>query len=395
MISLNLRWAKSRESYRRIASENYRSDSTLKTQHLVLVDPAFVALRFESRDWRSLGVRWCSIRSTWTCGMGHTVWPARVDRVRWSLAIGDWRFGPSKLWTPRIWSAYVLPNPALQSCSLPEPRPRQATKICNFRGSFSTGFSQFSPVDISFSLQRFLCNFVRILNHPKMRRNSPDIQVKRTTKSPVTSLAVVAFSVLIYMCVCGRAPGSGVRRIGTNCAWLSAGSGHLLLFPCLGSPNIVLRDAHKKEVWGKHFLSGQERERHVPFKLLGLVHRETKGWFRKRMVLTNVPSFRFSFWGNMWMYPRSGFCSKVTCEYALVPGFGTGEHPPKPPFWKPPFCKSPISIVVDPSEGGELWIRKSFTYLVTICLQFPNAVVLNAVGCRNTQMHAKEHKWVP
>ena len=25
-------------------------------------------------------------------------------------------------------------------------------------------------------------------------------------------------------------------------------------------------------------------------------------------------------------------------------------------------------------------------------LQFPNAVVLNAVGRRNTQMHAKEHK---
>ena len=25
-------------------------------------------------------------------------------------------------------------------------------------------------------------------------------------------------------------------------------------------------------------------------------------------------------------------------------------------------------------------------------LEFPNAVVLNAVVCRNTQVHAKEHK---
>ena len=53
-----------RESYRRIASESYRSDSNhkrslasylpVKTHNLVLVDLAFAALRFESRDWRSL-----------------------------------------------------------------------------------------------------------------------------------------------------------------------------------------------------------------------------------------------------------------------------------------------------------------------------------------------------
>ena len=41
-------------------------------------------------------------------------------------------------------------------------------------------------------------------------------------------------------------------------------------------------------------------------------HWEIKGRFRKRVVLANVPSFRFS-----------------------VPG----EHPPKPPFWKPSFCQ--------------------------------------------------------
>ena len=38
----------------RITSVHWRSYLPLKTQKLVLVDPAFVALRFESRDWRSL-----------------------------------------------------------------------------------------------------------------------------------------------------------------------------------------------------------------------------------------------------------------------------------------------------------------------------------------------------
>ena len=49
---------------------------------------------------------------------------------------------------------------------------------------------------------------------------------------------------------------------------------------------------------------------------------EIKGRFRKRVVLANVPSFRgehenvpsfrFSFWGNIRMYPRSGFRSGGT-----------------------------------------------------------------------------------
>ena len=52
----------------RITSAHWRSYLPLKTQNLVLVDPAFVVLRFESRDW-AIGVRWCSIRSTWNCGM--------------------------------------------------------------------------------------------------------------------------------------------------------------------------------------------------------------------------------------------------------------------------------------------------------------------------------------
>ena len=67
---------------------------------------------------------------------------------------------------------------------------------------------------------------------------------------------------------------------------------------------------------------------------------ETKGRFRKRVVLANVPSFRFLVPGtsactlvpvltpgNIRMYPRSSFWYR--------------EHPPKPPFRKPPFCEPP------------------------------------------------------
>ena len=38
----------------RITSVHWRSYLPLETQNLVLVDPAFAALRFKSRDWRSL-----------------------------------------------------------------------------------------------------------------------------------------------------------------------------------------------------------------------------------------------------------------------------------------------------------------------------------------------------
>ena len=72
--------------------------------------------------------------------------------------------------------------------------------------------------------------------------------------------------------------------------------------------------------------------------ILGVIiffcREETKEWFRKRVVLANIPSFRFFapgehanvpsfhvlFRGSIRMYPRSSF----------VPG----ERPPKSPFWK-------------------------------------------------------------
>ena len=53
------------------------------------------------------------------------------------------------------------------------------------------------------------------------------------------------------------------------------------------------------------------------------------------------------------MYPRSGFSYLGTSECTLVPVFGTWEHPPKLPFWRPPFCEPPIRIQI-----FELFLRK-------------------------------------
>ena len=77
------------------------------------------------------------------------------------------------------------------------------------------------------------------------------------------------------------------------------------------------------------------------FLSLNLRSLGDKGRFRKRVLLANVPSFRFSFRGNMRTYPRSGFRSGGTSECTLVPVFVPGEHPPKPPFWRTTLLGSP------------------------------------------------------
>ena len=86
------------------------------------------------------------------------------------------------------------------------------------------------------------------------------------------------------------------------------------------------------------------RDTCMKLQLGSFSHWEIKGRFRKRVVLANVPSFRFSFWGNIRMYPRSGFRSEGTSECTLIQVFVPGEHPPKPPFWKPPCHLSVIFV---------------------------------------------------
>ena len=73
---------------------------------------------------------------------------------------------------------------------------------------------------------------------------------------------------------------------------------------------------------------------------------ETKGRFCKRLVLANIPSFRFSFRGNMRTCPRSGFRSGGTSECTLVPVFVPGEHLPKQPFWKTTLLSTPEMLSI-------------------------------------------------
>ena len=81
-----------------------------------------------------------------------------------------------------------------------------------------------------------------------------------------------------------------------------------------------------------------------------LFREETKGWFRTRVVLANVPSFRFSFRGTC-EYPRSGLRSGGTSECTLAPVFVLGDISQNQPFCKPPFCEPPTITLFQ----GQLW----------------------------------------
>ena len=53
-------------------------------------------------------------------------------------------------------------------------------------------------------------------------------------------------------------------------------------------------------------------------------HWEIKGQSPKRVVLANVPSFRFSFWGNIRTYPCSGFPFRGNIRMCPRSGFRSG-----------------------------------------------------------------------
>ena len=69
-----------------IASVCWRSYLPPKTQKLVLTDPAFVVLRF--------GIARLAFTRLTFVPRGIAEWHARVDRVRWTLAIGNWWLCP-------------------------------------------------------------------------------------------------------------------------------------------------------------------------------------------------------------------------------------------------------------------------------------------------------------
>ena len=109
-----LRWAKSRESYRTNASESYRCDSNhwhslaviSPPEHtdLVLVDYAFVALRFELAITAKVRLR-----------PGDTFKRARASRS-WNLVLFGQKWPPRSCDLPEshCWRPSTVPLPMLQ-----------------------------------------------------------------------------------------------------------------------------------------------------------------------------------------------------------------------------------------------------------------------------------------
>ena len=76
-----LRWAKSCDSSRRIASESYRRDSN----HYISLAVISPTLRSDSS--RAIGVHSCNIRCTWNCGMACESWLRSLNASNWRLTI--------------------------------------------------------------------------------------------------------------------------------------------------------------------------------------------------------------------------------------------------------------------------------------------------------------------
>ena len=77
---------------------------------------------------------------------------------------------------------------------------------------------------------------------------------------------------------------------------------------------------------------------------------ETKGRFRKRVVLANVPSFRFLVPENIRMYPRSGFWHRETSAKTAL----FGNHPLSNPRRLGVFV--PIWLVLPKCEATNLGV---------------------------------------
>ena len=83
---------------------------------------------------------------------------------------------------------------------------------------------------------------------------------------------------------------------------------------------------------------------------------ETKGRFRKRAVLENVPSFRFLVLGNIRMYPRSGFWYRGTSACTLVWQQNSSSAPNFAKFRNSGACRNRTkSIFITTSIWKQFW----------------------------------------
>ena len=120
----------------------------------------------------------------------------------------------------------------------------------------------------------------------------------------------------------------------------------------------------------------------IPIGFPGLVRGKTKGRFCTKVVLANVPSFRF--WGSRSIEIIAFFCQGSPAGKDFLEGsFGTGAHLAKPPFWKPPFCKPTITCS---SYFGRLWpckclspskyrLVRTYNYLIYFLSHMPTSPI--------------------
>ena len=91
--------------------------------------------------------------------------------------------------------------------------------------------------------------------------------------------------------------------------------------------------------------------------------RKQKGGFVKGWFWRMYPRSGFWYRGT-YTYPRSSVWCRGTSESTLVFFFCTGEHPPKPPFWKPPSCERPTN----PPRCAQAGLSTNLGVLVSVWL---------------------------
>ena len=98
-------------------------------------------------------------------------------------------------------------------------------------------------------------------------------------------------------------------------------------------------DPHKNQKGKSSSITWPKASSLTLFSKIAPFERKQKGGFVKGRFWRMCP--RSCFW-----YRRTSECTLVfrvwcrgTSECTVVPFYGTGEHPPKPPFWKPPFLR--------------------------------------------------------
>ena len=112
---------------------------------------------------------------------------------------------------------------------------------------------------------------------------------------------------------------------------------------------------------------------------------ETKGRFRKRVVLANVPSFRFLVPGNIRMYPRSGFWCRGNIRTFPRSGFGYRGTSAKTTLLETTLLRTPKRIPM-PARSGPLKLLLLVEEVKPQGLEFWE-------GCRGVAPQGKENSF--